>query len=88
MRRMNLTVLDKEGFEVMWKSILSVCVLNQLIIVYVRQLYKYGERERKAFSTEPLMFVNLQQTSFIPLRIERVPSRNVQNFFSEQISRT
>ena len=32
---------------------------------------KYGEWQRQAFSIEPLVFVNLQETSFIPEQIEK-----------------
>ena len=47
MRRIRLTDLEtfKESFEVMWKSILSVCEFNQLNIVYdsyISESIKYG----------------------------------------------
>ena len=75
MRRIRLTNLQtfKESFEVMWKSILSVCEFNQLNVIYdsyVTESIKYGEWQRQAFSIEPLVFVNLQETSFIPEQIE------------------
>ena len=76
MRRIRLTNLQtfKESFEVMCKSILSVCEFNQLNIIYdsyITESIKYGERQRRAFSIEPLVFVNLQETSFIPEQIEK-----------------
>lgn len=72
MRRINLTNLlpCKDGFEVMWKSIISACVLNQLNTVYnsyIIESIRYGKREWQAFSTETIMFVILQQTLAIPL---------------------
>ena len=74
-RRIRLTNLQtfKESFEVMWKSILSVCEFNQLNVIYysyITESIKYGEWQRQAFSIEPLVFVNLQETSFIPEQIE------------------
>ena len=47
MRRIRLTDLEtfKESFEVMWKSILSVCEFNQLNIIYdnyITESIKYG----------------------------------------------
>ena len=47
MRRIKWTNLQtfKESFEVMWKSILSVCEFNQLNIVYdsyISESIKYG----------------------------------------------
>ena len=76
MRRIRLTNLQtfKESFEVMWKSILSVCEFNQLNVIYysyITESIKYGEWQRQAFSIEPLVFVNLQETSFIPEQIEK-----------------
>ena len=75
MRRIKWTNLQtfKESFEVMWKSILSVCEFNQLNFIYDRYItesIKYGEQQRRAFSIEPLAFVNLQETSFVPEQIE------------------
>ena len=76
MRRIKWTNLQtfKESFEVMWKSILSVCEFNQLNVIYysyITESIKYGEWQRQAFSIEPLVFVNLQETSFIPEQIEK-----------------
>ena len=75
MRRIKWTNLQtfKESFEVMWKSFLSVCEFNQLNFIYDRYItesIKYGEQQRRAFSIEPLAFVNLQETSFVPEQIE------------------
>ena len=75
MRRISLASLQtsKESFEIMWKSILSVCEFNQLNIIYdsyITKSIKYGERQRRAFSIEPLVSVNLQETSFILEQME------------------
>ena len=76
MRRINLTNLQifKDGFEALGKFILSVCVFNQFNIVYHSYIIEsiiYDERQRRVFSTEPLMFVNLQQKCFIAVLIEK-----------------
>ena len=75
MRRISLANLQtsKESFEIRWKSILSVCEFNQLNIIYdsyITKSIKYGERQRRAFSIEPLVSVNLQETSFILEQME------------------
>ena len=92
MRRIRLTNLQtfKESFEVMWKSILSVCEFNQLNIIYdsyITESIKYGERQRRAFSIEPLVFVNLQERSFIPEQVEMFCAGNSNKEKLQEISR-
>ena len=91
-RRIRLTNLQtfKESFEVMWKSILRVCEFNQLNITYdsyITESIKCGERQRRAFSIEPLVFVHLQEI-FIPEQIEKFWAEYSNKENLRQISRS
>ena len=86
MRKIRLANLQtfKESFEVMWKSTLGVCEFNQLNIIYVSYI---TERQWRAFSIEPLVFVNLQERSFIPEQIEMFCASDSNKEKLQEISR-
>ena len=93
MRRIGLTNLQtiKKSFEVMWKSILSVCEFNQLNIIYgsyIAESMKYGEWQRRAFSIELLVSLNLQETSFIPEQMEKFWADDLNKEKVQEISRS
>ena len=74
-RKMQLSKMRvfSDAFEAAWKSIVNICSFTQLDIVYdsyIEDSIKYCERQRRS-PCNPLVFVNLQQSSFIPVQIEK-----------------
>ena len=93
MKRINLTNLQtfKNGFEVIWKSVLSVSAFNQLNILYesyIKESMKHGKREHQGFSTKTLNICKFAANIIIPVHIEkfRADYSNKENL--QEVSRT
>ena len=93
MKRINLTNLQtfKNGFEVIWKSVLSVSAFNQLNILYesyIKESMKHGKREQQGFSTKTLNICKFAANIIVPVQIEkfRADYSNKENL--QEVSRT
>ena len=80
MRRVNLSkcLTFKDSFEIVWSMITNICAFLQVNIVfdsYLGESIKVGERERRAVS-QPLVIVNMQEESHIPVQIEKFWANN------------
>ena len=80
MRGVNLSkcLTFKDSFEIVWSMLTNTCAFQQVNIVfdsYLDESIKVGERERKTVS-QPLVIVNMQEESHIPVQIEKFWANN------------
>ena len=83
MRRVNLwkCLTFKDSFEIVWSVRTNTCAFQQVNIVfdsYLDESIKVGERERRTVS-QPLVIVNMQEESHIPVQIGKFWANNSNN---------